>query len=160
MTSKWYKKEGDKLVVTENILISGPSHIFTDLSDWDVRPQKIPNFWPYKYHSTDKVGLVYLPTHSSIHVKEGYSWDGATFPVKFIRDWINTPDTWTASLVHDILTGAVHDEGWISDEECPTIDSIFLDILLQDTSRFKAYVMYAGVKVFGGVYFKWLRRWL
>lgn len=76
-------------------------------------------------------------------IKKGYCWDGASGPT------IDTKNVMKASLVHDALYQLMR-EGISPQSARKYIDNIFREICLeQGMSRFRAWYLYTGIRMFG-----------
>lgn len=93
-------------------------------------------------------------THNYINVYRGFSWDGASPKIKFLRWVIGTPDgkknqMYIPTLIHDVL--------YINLKKQPfsrkTIDLIFLELMGKEKWKLR-YIYYLIVRIFGGVYYE------
>ena len=76
-------------------------------------------------------------------VKKGYCWDGASGPT------IDTKTVMKASLVHDVLYQLMR-ERVLPQSSRMASDNIFREICLeQGMSRFRAWYLYTGLRIFG-----------
>jgi hypothetical protein len=100
---------------------------------------------------------------SGLIIAKGYRWDGCTPKYKlFGRGWIGTPDgsrdengkqrMFVPSCVHDIL--------YVNMELIPfsrkTVDLMFYELAKQNDFKF-AWLYYAAVRAFGGIYHNTMR---
>lgn len=77
-------------------------------------------------------------------IKNGYAWDGPSFPL------IDTDENIRASLVHDALYQLMRNEELSSRADRKAADQMFKDICKTDgISNFKASFYYMGLRVFG-----------
>ena len=76
-----------------------------------------------------------------ITIKKGYAWDGLTgFPDR--DEWLR------AALDHDALMQAIYDDKKLSKYFIPWAHKVMHRILLEDTSKFWANLIYTGLKLF------------
>ena len=79
----------------------------------------------------------------ALAIRKGYCWDGASGPT------IDTKNVMKASLVHDALYQLLR-EGTLIKSARKKADNIFREICLeQGMSRFRAWYLYTGLRMFG-----------
>lgn len=88
---------------------------------------------------------VSIDPDGTLHIREGYAWDGASGPA------IDTRNIMRGSLVHDALYQLIR-LGTLTAADREKADKLFRDICREDgMSAFRAAYVYAAVRLLGGV---------
>lgn len=79
-----------------------------------------------------------------IYIKKGYAWDGASGPT------IDTKTTIVASLIHDCLYQAMRLGLIVGDWRKDADRELRFQMVHAGASRFRAFVWYCALRLFGG----------